>query len=301
MNPRLDRVILGSNPLVGIDHFDSARARRRVLEMNLDSRLRVASAAFSSGAGGFSFELNQRTAPMLEEWKRTNPGFNVGLYPLIPSDFSSVRTAINTKGTVAAVTQLLDGLPLGSKAKAAVKGGFSFARGDLRKLAETYIEIEIGRIRSLAPTNFQVKSVLIHESITDLGLVFGAKELARTYVRYVSSSIGILPGFVTRNFPRFLQFCIDAKVDLDDVVIMTPFNESGFQMAPSREACEAALKEIGPKNVIAISILAGGRIDFDAALDYLRGLSAPLSVCVGVSTVEHAQQTFPSLSRLLKN
>ena len=73
---------------------------------------------------------------------------------------------------------------------------------------------------------------------------------------------------------------------------MTPFNSIGFQMSPSREACELCLSGLSDADVIAMSIMAGGYLNLDQAFQYLRTLPKLSGVAIGASSKEHAEETF---------
>jgi triosephosphate isomerase len=85
---------------------------------------------------------------------------------------------------------------------------------------------------------------------------------------------------------------------LSDILIMTPFNSIGFQMNPSRESCETCLSRMSDANVIAMSILAGGYISLNDAVTYVRHCSGISGVAVGVSSLDHAENTFRKLQEL---
>ena len=87
---------------------------------------------------------------------------------------------------------------------------------------------------------------------------------------------------------------------MKDVVIMTPFNKIGFQMNPSGESCEAALNDLKEGDVVAMSIMAGGYLTLDESIEYLNGLTNLSGVVAGVSSAEHAIQTFTKLRTLIR-
>jgi hypothetical protein len=82
---------------------------------------------------------------------------------------------------------------------------------------------------------------------------------------------------------------------IDEKVIMAPFNKVGFQMNPSREECEEALREC-KHDVIAMSTLAAGYLKPAEAYEYLFRLPNIRSVVVGVSSKKHAEETFRLLN-----
>jgi hypothetical protein len=140
--------------------------------------------------------------------------------------------------------------------------------------------------------------VLLHEVITDLGLSLQAKELFDSYMQHVRAKYHVPPGFVTRNFVRFVNLFRESGLSLKDIVIMTPFNKIGFQMNPSRQSCEASLLGLTEGTVVAMSTMAGGYLNLDEAVEYLRTLQNISGIVVGVSSEEHAQQTFARLAPL---
>ncbi len=141
----------------------------------------------------------------------------------------------------------------------------------------------------------------MHEVVTDLCVSLQAKDLFDSYMQHVRNEFDAMPGFVTRNFVRFVEFFESRGLALNNTVIMTPFNGIGFQMNPSKQSCEECLSRMEDCNVIAMSILAGGYLGLDAAIEYLERLQRLSGVVVGVSSSEHADQTFSRLGRLSSN
>jgi hypothetical protein len=118
------------------------------------------------------------------------------------------------------------------------------------------------------------------------------------FIEHLRNKGNIYPGFVTRNFVKFVDFCEKNDISLKEVIIMAPLNKLGFQMTPSRDECERALKRVPKSNIIAISILAGGRLPLEEGLEYIKSLGIS-NIAVGVSTASQAKDTFTSLSKIL--
>jgi len=51
--------------------------------------------------------------------------------------------------------------------------------------------------------------------------------------------------------------------------------------------------------VVAMSILAGGYLNLNEAIEYLRTLHNLSGVAVGTSTIKHAEETFTGLKQFL--
>ena len=124
----------------------------------------------------------------------------------------------------------------------------------------------------------------------------GAPTMGSGFAQHVRDNYHARPGFVTYNLVRFVKLFHDSGLSLKDVVIMTPFNSVGFQMSPSRRSCEAYLSSLQEGDVIAMSIMAGGFLKLDQAVDYVRTLPRLSGIAVGASSREHAQETFSKLS-----
>jgi hypothetical protein len=87
------------------------------------------------------------------------------------------------------------------------------------------------------------------------------------------------------------------NIDPARVIIAAPFNRIGFEMNPSREECERALRGLSEPCLIAISVLAAGYLGLDDAMDYIVSLPNVKGAALGVSKEKHARETF----RLLRS
>ena len=194
------------------------------------------------------------------------------------------------------VNEILSRLSLPDKAKLLVEGGVSALRLDPAGMLKTYLDAELKGYLSTKPKNANLQSVLLHEVLTDLCLGLGEIDLLNVFAQHVHDNYNAKPGFVTYNFPRFIEFFEGKGFSLNGAVIMTPFNSLGYQMSPSRDACKATLSNLGEGHVIAMSIMAGGYLKLDEAIEYVLNLPNLTGVAVGVSSKEHAQTTFTRLS-----
>ena len=285
-----DRLILGINPLHGTDHYLRERARDPARRPSIVSAARIIQIAARSGAQGFNFEAGPEGAQLLGQLKADGFEGPLGLYPMIPDGrfFSSLLN----QGTVAAASAMVSDLSVRGKAKALFSGGWAYLTQNPYRAISTYIGIEIDRLRRAAPPRAELRTVLVHELLTDPMVALDARVAFSEYVQRLRQSFGVVPGFVTRNFVRFVDFCKRAGHDPRQFAIMTPVNALGFQMAPDRQSVEAALEHLGGRNVIAMSILGGGMIEFQRAVDYAQHVHGVEAFAVGLSTPEHARSTF---------
>jgi hypothetical protein len=294
----LDQLVLGANPLVGVDHFSRARGRDRILGLGSDRILQVIESAFSSGATGFNFGPDSSIYGILRRMKENGYSKSFGVYFILP-DMRTYSNAYLTKGAMGVMKELLNNLSWTEKAKAIVQGGLTMLTANPTRGMNMYIDIELSKLLDILPPNAALKSTLVFEAITDMILSFRVKSLLIDYVHHVEDTFHIKPGFVTRNFTRFVEFVAECDIPFHDIVIMTPFNRLGFQMTPSRESCEKTLASLRDANIIGMSLLAGGALSLSDAIQYLAELKNLKSVAVGVSSEGHARETFSKLANTL--
>ena len=68
-------------------------------------------------------------------------------------------------------------------------------------------------------------------------------------------------------------------------------------MNPSKKECEKALKDY-EGHVLAMNIFGGGFVSLDEVITYLKSQPKIRNVVVGVSSVEHAKETFSRLANM---
>lgn len=254
--------------------------------------------ALSCGATGYTFSTHPINSQILDTLVTSGDAIGqFDLYPVLPYAEGYVRLA-NEKGMTGLVNEILSRLPLSDKAKLLVEGGFSALRLDPAGMLRTYVDAELRGYLNMKPKNTTLRSVLLHEVLTDLCLGLQETDLLSLFAKHIQDTYDAKPGFVTYNLTRFVNIFEEAGLSLKEVVIMTPFNSLGYQMSPSRDNCEASLSSLREGQVIAMSIMAGGYLSLEQAFDYLRTLPRLSGVAVGASSKEHARETFTRLRML---
>jgi len=281
-----------------VSHLSQERARDRTDKLNVESIVEVICSALASGATGYTFSTHPMNSQILDAL--ANSGKVLGqldLYPVLPYAEGYVRLA-NEKGMTGLVNEVLSRLSMSDRAKVLVEGGLSALRLDPAGMLRTYVDVELKGYLNTKPKNATLQSVMLHEVITDLCLGLQETDLLGLFAQHIQDTYGAKPGFVTYNLARFVRLFEEAGVSLKDVVIMTPFNSLGFQMSPGRAPSEACLSGCSGANVIAMSIMAGGYLTLDQAVDYLRTLPNLAGIAVGASSKQHAEETFAKLRAL---
>jgi hypothetical protein len=291
-------LLIGDNTFIGVSHLSQERARDRTDKLSVESIVEVICSALASGATGYSFSTHPTNSQILSALGASSkvPG-QFDLYPVVPYAEGYVRLA-NEVGMSGLVNEILSRLSLGDKAKLLLEGGFAAIKLDPVRMLMTYLDAELKGYIGTKPKNAALQSVLLHEVVTDLCIGFQEAHLLNQFAQHVRENYRVRPGFVTYNLPRFVKLFEQAGLSLREVVIMTPFNGLGYQMSPSREACEVCLSNLREGHVIAMSALAGGFLTLDQAIDYIRTLPRLSGIAVGVSSKEHAHDTFTKLRSL---
>lgn len=297
MNDDREKVLLvGDNPFHGISHLSQERSRMRGNDSTIaEQAANLVILSHENGANGFMFSVSDLTLSILRKIKESGKNVSLDLYAIVPYMYEYVRLANQLGGIPGLAKKFAKELVTSGNLKAIVYGLDAAARADLMSLTKAYLAYEISRTRSSAGKQANLRSMLLHQAITDMALALDMDWLFKSYVSFMSNQ-GITPGFNTGNFVYFVNKFTEWNLDLSRIVIAAPFNKAGFQMNPSRTECEKTLPNVKKSMVIAISIFAAGYLNPSEAINYIATLPSIKGVAVGVSKEKHACETF----RLLK-
>ena len=261
--------------------------------------MKIIEAATEAGASGYTFSTHPINLQILAELKHSNvlkDGFE--LDPVLPYAQGYVRLA-NEKGMRGLVNETLSKLPVLDRARTVIETGFSALRLDPIGLMKSYLDLELQPYLNVKPEKSNIRSVLLHEVVTDLCLGLRNVRMLGAFAQYIREEYHASPGFVTYNLVRFMEVFQQAGLALEDITIMTPFNDIGYQMSQSRQSSEDCLSALDEGDVIAMSIMAGGYSKLDEAVSYISSLPKLSGVAVGVSSEEQARDTFAKLRSLV--
>jgi hypothetical protein len=292
-------LILGVNPLVGVDHQSADRAREKMRAGESTQPLEVIRSAMQAGAEGFTFSPSARVTDLLKAARDSDEPGKLKLYPLLPA-LDKYWPVFVSKGTYGLVSAILEDLSWVSKARTLLKGGATALTSDPFAALKLYIDVELSKIRSTAPKNWTVDAVFLGETFTDMLLSFRAYDLLRSFCEAVEGHRGVRAGLQTLN----LSMLLSAREHFglaQTPLVMAPFNPLGFQMTPDRASCERAAEQATGVRFVAISVLAAGLVPLPEAVEYLTRRKAYLtSVVVGTSNSRHAAESFSLLREALK-
>jgi hypothetical protein len=254
--------------------------------------------AVANGANGFLFSVSDTTLGILRVLRERGMIGNLALYPIVPYAYEYVRLATQVGG-MPGLARVFASRLVASGKLGAIAGSF---RGVLRanpaSLLRAYLTYELSRMKAAAGKAAGVQSILLHEVVVDVALALQLEWLFREYLGFVRKR-GLSPGFNTCNFAFLVNQLREWQISLDDVVIAAPFNKIGFQMNPSKQACEESLHSLPAPGLVAISVLAAGYLKLPEAVGYLASLPNVRGAAVGVSSPAHAEGTFRLLKKSL--
>lgn len=292
-------LLVGDNPFHNISHLSQERARVRgdaLTRPEYAANLVITS--LENGANGFMFSVSETTLSILGEIHEKGEIGRLSLYAIVPYAYEYVRLANQVGGVPGLARKFAKEIVLSGNVRGIGMGLKGVMRADPISLMKTYLTYEISRIKSSTGKQANLRSVLLHEVVTDMALALDLGWVFKSYVDFMSKR-GITPGFNTGNFAYLVKNIRKWNIDLSEIIIAAPFNKVGFQMIPSRIDCEETLDSVPEPIVIAISILAAGYLRPSEAIDYVATLRNIKGVAVGVSKETHARETFRLLNEKL--
>lgn len=289
-------ILIGDNPFHGVSHLSLDRAiQRQDVTDNVEYATEVVIAALREGADGFFFSVDDTTLSMLIKIRGRSE--NPDLYAIVPYSYQYVRGAIRMGGIPGLAKDFVKQVIRSANIHAFWNGLVGVLTNDLERLFQSYLSYEISRIRSASGKNARLKSVLVHEILTDMALALDMRWLIRAHISLMNR-MGIKPGFDTRNFPYLVTKFREWGISLSGLVIAAPFNSLGFQMSPSKEHCESILSEMQGVEIIAFSLLAAGYLDVTNAAQYAKDLPNLSGIAIGSSRTEQAKRTFADVREI---
>jgi hypothetical protein len=284
--------LVGDNPFHNISHLSQDRTRSRGgKQTDPDYAAGLIVTAVENGANGFLFSVSDTTLAILRELKKRDSIDGMALYPIVPYAYEYVRLATQVGGMPGLAKVFAKRLVSSGSFRVMASGLNGVLRANPSSLLKVYLAYELNRVEAAAGKKAEVKSIILHEVVVDVAIALKMEWFFREYWSFTVKR-SLFPGFNTCNFALLVRQLNDWHISLDDVVIAAPFNKIGFQMNPTKQACEEALCSLPAPGLVAISVLAAGYLKLPEAVGYIAGLSNVKGVAVGISKEEHARQTF---------
>jgi hypothetical protein len=281
----MDRIIFGDNQFFGINHMSEEAAQARAERFRDDEAIiDVIDAAYACGIHAFMLNTHERAGGICR-YLRAHAGKypDLRLYPSIPYAYKYAN-AVNEKGILGMINQcVFAGQSAGKAFHTIMRGGASVIRRDMVDVMKLLIDSDMRVFQGL-----NVKAVFLQNTVTDLLLGFGVKAIFQEYAQHIRDTYRAEPGFNTMNMPYLVEFLLECGID--NPIVCSTINKTGFAMNPSREAYERTLAT-KPFRPIAMSVLASGAIPPREAIEYVCGLPNVQSIVFGASSRSHIEQT----------
>ena len=280
-------ILLGDNPLFGIDHLSQERARKRMEGFDgLEKVIEIMEFVSSLGVKGFVVSTHPNLKNLIKILdENTSLLKKFDFYPILPYAQGYV-TKVTDKGIMNVLSDVLSTGSKQDRLKLLWKGASGFLRKDFEKLFQTFIDLEL-----LPLTKTRKKIIFLHDVVTDVAISLGMNKIIENFINHIETQYDAQAGLVTKNFPLLVKTLEEWKIKIPTV--MTSFNPIGYQMNPSKEDCE---KCISKTEVIPMNTLAGGYLKPEESFQYLSKLGVK-SIVVGMSSKEHAQETINALKK----
>ncbi|MGZ4847337.1 MAG: hypothetical protein ACXV39_11495 [Halobacteriota archaeon] len=271
-------LVLGHNQFIGISHISEERGREREKKFSkVENIYRVVEAASAVGVKNMIIETHPRMLNFVKYYEQ-NKTFDMEFYLQVPYVAAYVGV-INQRGMRGFLSEMIHRAGFGGTSSLALKGAFNLLKKDYLSIALSYLKLEVAPFSS-----FNVKGLILHNTLTDLLMALEVQSVCSAFERYVNDTLKLEFGLATWNFAlvkRNLE-----RWNIRPAFVMTPLNVKGFDMNPTQEDVEAGLREYDGA-VFAMNVLGGGAFSIAEAASYVKSFDTVKKCVVGASSKEH--------------
>jgi len=285
---KMDKVLFGDNQFFAVSHMSDEKSRAQAIRFKDDEAIiRVLDQAMETGINTFMCTTHDRIANICDHM-RANPdkygGFKI--YPCMPYAHKYAN-AVTELGIIGTIRQYVPGNLFGTF----TKGGMAYLSRDFIKLMEILIDAEMKMFKGI-----NTPVIFIQNVVVDLVLGLKLYEIFREFDRYIRKKYKAEPGYITMNLPALLDAL--NSVNIENPVICSSINKTGFRMSGGKEIYEKYLaeKQFRP---IAMQVLAAGALRPKEAIEYLSRFPKIESVLFGASSKSHIQETKQLIEKYL--
>ncbi|RMF65193.1 MAG: hypothetical protein D6743_08290 [Calditrichaeota bacterium] len=285
-----DPIVLGHNQFFGVNHLVAKTGNEKEAYFSDIQRImEIIHFCYDNDVHAMMMSTHERSVLVTEAiLKDAKLKKDFGVYLLVPYVAKYIKQA-NEKGLVNIVRDALGGTTFGEKFSMFFRGGMGLLTRDMTKMLTALIDFEVAPYREL-----NLRAIFLHDVMTDLVLGWDLPEVLQLFADHIRNKYHTTPAFCTKNLPRLMRLL--ERTDIRKPLVMASINKLGYQVSPSREAFEEALRR-HDLELLAMSTLAAGYLRPREAYEYLFSLSNVESVVVGVSSTSHAEETFNEIRR----
>lgn len=288
---KTDKIILGHNPLFGVDHLSQEKGNQKELKFSDKNLLKdVLLYAKSLGVNAMMMSTHPRSEMVAEIIRNDSELSDMAIYPLLPYIRKYVKKA-NEKGLLNLALDVIKQTNFKQKVSMALSGGKSLLKKDINEMVKVGVDLESSIFNGL-----NNKAYFLHDAITDLALGLGAESSLEIFRDHVEKKYGVKAGFITKNVPNFREKV--EKMGWNDYLVMASINSSGFYVNPSMDGAVTEINRPGMQ-FIAMNTLAGGALKPDEAYRFLGENTNVKSIVVGMSKKEHITETVGLINKYI--
>ncbi len=181
-------LLVGDNPFHGISHLSQERARQRSSledDKSIQRATRIVELGLENSAVGFMFTVSDVTLSIIKNLQNCCRNKTVELYAIVPYAYEYVRKATQVGGVAGLAKSLGKEIILSSNAKVVALNFLGLLRFDLSAFLKTYVSYELSRIKSVTNENLHLKTIMLHELLTDMALALDMKDVFESYIRFM--------------------------------------------------------------------------------------------------------------------
>ena len=273
-------LLLGHNQFIGISHISESKSREKDIKFSkVENIYMIVEAAAEAGFTEMIIETHPRMIEFLEYYN-TYKTFDIDFYLQVPYVQNYVQQ-MNEKGMKGVLNEVIKKTGFIGASGLALKGGWSYLKKDYLALGMSMLKLEIAPFDDVT-----LKGLLLHNVVTDLLLSLNISDGFETYFDFVRSKLHTKPGLITLNFPMLVNRLKEWNIDSD--YIMTPINPNGYDMNPSKNDVEKAIKKYKGE-IIAMNVLGGGAFSVNDSYEYLKSFDIK-NVVIGASSKDHLEE-----------
>ena len=283
----IDKIIFGDNQFFGINHMSQEKAQQLSEKFfDINKIYQVYDIAFEAGIKAVMLNSNERAKDICNYFRENKNKYqHINWYPSIPYPYKYANL-VAEKGIFPAISEVifkdntaLDVLGIVSK------GGMAVLGKDAVKMMQMLIDVEMKIYKGL-----NIRAIFLQNTVTDLILGYGMKEIFYEYSEYIRKKYNALPGLITQNMPYLINKL--SEWDIKEIVICSSFNKIGYLMSPDVDSYIEVVKKNNPVNyqLVAMSTLASGAIPPKEAYEFINQWNIQ-SVVFGASERKHIEET----------
>lgn len=276
----MERILFGDNQFFAVNHISDEKSRAQSIKFKNDEAIiNTLDIARQAGIQTFMCTTHDRIANIcdhIREYPKQYESFKI--FPCMPYAHKYAN-AITDLGVVGTLKAYIPGNIFGSL----FKGGVAYLSKDYLSIMELMIDAEMKMFK-----NVNTPVIFLQNVVTDLLLGLGMKDILKAYKDYVEKKYNAEAGFITMNLPRL--FSVLTELGIENPIICSSINKSGFRMSGGKECYEHLLKT-KKLRAIAMQILAAGAIPAREAVRYVCSLPNIESILFGASSKGNINET----------